>query len=335
MIVGWRSASLQVERVAAVSRLSESIARSLVLLAQKTPFKAAGGYSSRAFAAKGWADSFPQATREAGSFGDFFIFFRGQLTPELLSDKVVLDFGCGYGGRTVEYARQGHPRMAIGVEPVPAHIDLARAYAKSRDIDNVRFELCTQAEIPLPSASVDVVLSYDVLEHVADPRQSMQEIQRILTPGGRAYLVFPVYGGALAHHLDYVSRIPGIHWFFSPATLINAVNSILREDQDLVRFGTPVQPAPGRSFDGRRTVLPTLNGMTGEDFTSFAKSFETEYLYFRPLLAQRRYLGAPFRTLMQWRLPSRMRDAITTNVACILRKHAKSRDRESRVGVDN
>jgi SAM-dependent methyltransferase len=303
-----------------VGKATEAITRLLVQSAQYTPFRGTGGYSSQAFAAKGESNPYPQAAREARYFDDFFYFFQERLTRQMLADQTVLDFGCGYGGRTVEYAVQGHARKVIGVEPVLAHINLARRYAAARKVFNVQFELCTQAEIPLPSASIDIVLSYDVLEHVSDPRQSLREIERVLRPGGKAFLVFPVYDGALSHHLDYIVRVPGLHWIFEPSTLINAINSVLADDEDLSRFGTRPQPQPGLSFDGQRRVLPTLNGMTGDDFQDFARAFEVEYLHFRPLLARRKVLGAVFRALMRRRLPGRLRDAITSNVVCILHK---------------
>jgi SAM-dependent methyltransferase len=303
-----------------VGKATEAIARLLVQGAQYTPFRGTGGYSSQAFAAKGESNPYPQAAREALHFDDFLYFFQERLALQMLANQTVLDFGCGYGGRTVEYAVQGRARQVIGVEPVPAHIDLARNYAAARSISNVRFELCTQAEIPLPSASVDIVVSYDVLEHVYHPGQSLREIDRVLRPGGKVFLVFPVYDGALSHHLDYIVRIPGLHWIFEPSTLINAINSVLAQDEDLSRFGTRLQPQPALSFDGQRRVLPTLNGMTGEDFQGFVRTFDVEYLYFRPLLARRRVLGALPRALMRQRLPARLRDAITSNVVCILRK---------------
>ena len=47
------------------------------------------------------------------------------------------------------------------------------------------------------------------LEHVEDPRASAAEIRRVLRPGGLSVNIFPVYFGALSHHLDYVTTVPG------------------------------------------------------------------------------------------------------------------------------
>lgn len=49
-----------------------------------------------------------------------------------------------------------------------------------------------QAEaIPLPDASVDLVITQEVLEHVADPFKAIAEIHRVLKPGGTLYLQLP------------------------------------------------------------------------------------------------------------------------------------------------
>ncbi|CAJ1442640.1 unnamed protein product [Effrenium voratum] len=55
--------------------------------------------------------------------------------------------------------------------------------------------------IPLPSGSFDVVICTDVLEHVVHPQEAVQEIGRLLAPGGVAFLQVP-FGGAL-HNLPH------------------------------------------------------------------------------------------------------------------------------------
>lgn len=302
-------------------KLTAKIARNLILAAQYTPMRGVGGYSPEAFTTRGERHDFPQASREAATFDEFFSLFPpGLELRDALTGRDVLDFGSGYGGRTVEYALQCKPRFVWGVEPVERHVDLGNAYARSRGVGNCRFLLCTQTETPLSDESVDVVVSFDVIEHVAHPLTSLREIRRVLRPGGKAILAFPVYDGAFSHHLDYVGRLPGIHWLFSATTLIEAVNSILHEDKDMRRFGTPSQPVPGRSFDGARLVLPMLNGLDGDGFLQLLDGFTVEVLHFRPLLARHPLLGWPTRTLMRLGVKGRVRDSITRSIACVLRK---------------
>lgn len=296
--------------------MMQRAARQLMLFSQYTPFKGRGGYTAETFAQQGVTCPFPQATEEARRVDDFFDFFGKQDVRAALLDRDVLDFGSGFGGRTVEYGRIG-ARQVFGIEPFQSMIDKSTDYARQHDVGNVEFRLCTQSEIPLQSNSVDVVLSYDVLEHVRDPRQSMREIRRVLRPGGMAYLVFPVYFGALSHHLDYVSILPGLHWFFSPQTLIAAANSIIEVDR---KYGVSLQPAPERSFDGTRFVLPQLNGLGGEHLSELFQDFSVVQLHRHGLFRRRKPRGQCMAAFSHRGVPTRLQDAVTSSVSCVIQK---------------
>lgn len=305
--------------------LSERLARTLLLAAQQSRFRGVGGYSPEAFTAKHCENRFPQAAREGALYHEFFALFSPVFDAEaLIQGKVVLDFGCGYGGRTIEYARRGKAAYVYGVEPVPRHTELAQQYAGSLDVANVEFRTCGETSVPLPDRSVDVVVSYDVLEHVASPEASTAELFRVLKPAGIALLVFPLYLGMRSHHLDYLTTLPGLHWVFSADTLVRAVNSILREDADLSRFGTREQPSPGRSFDGRRSVLPMLNGLSGRHLRDLFQAFEvlsvTRHVVLRSKPGLRRLTSIGAGPLA----PMWLRDALTDSVACVLQRPSET-----------
>lgn len=201
-----------------------------------------------------------------------------RIFPELeaeLPGKDVLDFGCGYGGKTVEYAKLA--RFVAGIEPLPIHIELADGFARHIGIRNVEFRVCPEDAIPYPDESFDIVLSHDVIEHVANPEVSLAEIHRVLRPGGKAYIVFPPYAGMISHHLEYVCLLPGIHWLFSADTLVKAVN------RRLLASGSPMrqQPEPKPSWTGEGKVLPMLNGLTSAQFEKLARTFARNETTFR------------------------------------------------------
>lgn len=300
---------------------SERVARTLLLAAQQSRFRGVGGYSPEAYAARREANRFPQATREGSLYHEFFEFFQPVCDAEaLVRGKVVLDFGCGYGGRTVEYARRSGAEYVYGVEPAPLHTELAQQYALSRQVSNAEFRTCGETSVPLPDESIDVVISYDVLEHVISPVASIAELFRVLKPGGSALLVFPVYFGMRSHHLDYITSLPGLHWVFSAGTLVNAVNSILREDADLSRFGTREQPAPHNSFDGCRSVLPMLNGLSGRHLCDLFKAFTVVSARRHVVLRSKPGLRFFTSTAARAWAPMWLRDAVTDSVACVLQK---------------
>jgi SAM-dependent methyltransferase len=108
----------------------------------------------------------------------------------LRSGEVVLDLGCG-GGLDVFLAAQkvGPTGKAIGIDMTPLMIERARKAATIADHGkpqrNVEFHLATIDRLPLPDASVDVVISNCVINLAPDKRAVFREIARVLKPGGR------------------------------------------------------------------------------------------------------------------------------------------------------
>lgn len=289
------------------------LARWIIVQGQKTGHKGSGGYSEASFAAKGDHRPFPQADRERDHAHELFQLFPDFPLTDAIRDKHVLDFGSGYGGKTVEYKVRYGARRVCGVEPYAAMVEQSRRYSEARGVDGVEFEVCQQMAIPHPDQSFDIVLSHDVLEHVDDPRVSVAEIHRVLRPGGLSVNLFPVYFGAMSHHLDYVTNLPALHWVFSPRVLVRAVNAVLEANPE---FGTARQPEPRRSFDGVREVLPGLNGLSGVHLATLFAGFQTLRLRHIPIGPRGLGLGP---LANSW-LPVRLRDLITGTVACILRR---------------
>lgn len=104
----------------------------------------------------------------------------------LRAGETVVDLGCG-GGLDVFLAAQkvGPTGKAIGIDMTPAMISRARKNAEEGGFANVAFHLATIDKIPLPDASVDVVISNCVINLAPDKPAVFREIARILKPGGR------------------------------------------------------------------------------------------------------------------------------------------------------
>jgi SAM-dependent methyltransferase len=93
--------------------------------------------------------------------------------------KVVLDIACGEG-----YGSALIGGVASQVTGVDIAGDAVRHAAASYRTDNVSFAVGECADIPLADASVDVVVSFETLEHVADQNKFLREIKRVLRPEG-------------------------------------------------------------------------------------------------------------------------------------------------------
>jgi SAM-dependent methyltransferase len=105
---------------------------------------------------------------------------------ELQPGEVVLDLGSGGGIDCFLAARQVGPEgRAIGLDMTPEMIKLARSNAKKVEATNTDFRYGEMEDIPLPDASVDVVVSNCVINLSPDKDAVFAEIYRVLRPGGR------------------------------------------------------------------------------------------------------------------------------------------------------
>ena len=97
--------------------------------------------------------------------------------------KKVVVIGCGPMPQAIKLLRERNHNV-IGVEPVASFVESAREYLGSRDSV---LEGAAEA-IPLPDCSQQIVFCYSVLEHVVSPSKSLDEMFRVLAPGGIAIL---------------------------------------------------------------------------------------------------------------------------------------------------
>jgi arsenite methyltransferase len=105
---------------------------------------------------------------------------------ELREGEVVLDLGSGGGIDVLLSARRvGASGRAIGLDMTDEMLELARANARQAGVDNVEFLKGHIETVPLPDASVDVVISNCVVNLAADKEAVFTEIARVLRPGGR------------------------------------------------------------------------------------------------------------------------------------------------------
>ena len=105
---------------------------------------------------------------------------------DLHPGETVLDLGSGAGADVLISARRVAPGgRAIGLDMTDEMLALARANASEAGVDNADFVKGYIEEIPLPDASVDVVISNCVINLSADKARVLAEVARVLRPGGR------------------------------------------------------------------------------------------------------------------------------------------------------
>ncbi|MFY9570682.1 MAG: class I SAM-dependent methyltransferase [Blastocatellia bacterium] len=131
---------------------------------------------------------------------------KKQLEPSRdLHGKRILEIGCGRGGFACWLATQSwHPSEIIAADFATAAITKARTYAATQKIEQINWEVNDIQCISHPNDSFDTVISCETIEHVPNPRKALQELARVLKPGGRLFLTTPNYLGVLGLYRLYL-----------------------------------------------------------------------------------------------------------------------------------
>jgi arsenite methyltransferase len=105
---------------------------------------------------------------------------------QLNEGETVLDLGSGGGIDVLLSAQRVAPNgRAYGLDMTDEMLELARRNQREAGVENVEFLRGTIEEIPLPDASVDVIISNCVINLSADKGDVFREAARVLRPGGR------------------------------------------------------------------------------------------------------------------------------------------------------
>ncbi len=197
----------------------------------------------------------------------FFAHFR----PAELTGKDVLDFGCGSGTLTLLAAEAGAASV-IGVDLNPALIAQARElYAPG---SQTRFLLAEDSKrIELPDDSVDVILCFDVLEHILDYREIIAEWRRVLRAGGRVFIWWVPWRNPYGHHIESLVPLPWAHILFSERTLIAVCARIYDLPEFAPRWWDQDEHRRKKTNKWRSLErLPDLNRLTIGEFETVCRN---------------------------------------------------------------
>jgi len=146
--------------------------------------------------------------------------FCDLVRPTLTADRQqrILVAGCGPAHEAL------HIRQDLGIPVIGVDIEPLWDPACGTGVDDFELSVHSVLDLPFPDNSFDIVFYHHVIEHVSDPVRSLEELHRVLVPGGMIYVGCPNrhravgyiggYGATTAEKLrwnwaDYKTRFKG------------------------------------------------------------------------------------------------------------------------------
>ena len=130
--------------------------------------------------------------RDADREAAFFLPF---LKPRM----TLLDAGCGPGSITCGLATHVAPGEVVGIDLDSTRIETASRDRHHAGIENISYQVADVTNLTFEDGHFDAVFANGLIEHLTDPGVGLQELLRVLKPGGVIGVRRPDWGVALLH----------------------------------------------------------------------------------------------------------------------------------------
>ena len=159
----------------------------------------------------------------------------------LMPPMVIADLGAGEGAFALLLAQRA--AKVIAVDTSAKMIEVGRDQALRHGIENVEFRLGDMEELPIDSASVDIVFFSQSLHHALHPERAVTEAARILKPSGRIVIL-----DLVKHRFEEARELYADEWlgFSEPeleamlekAGFLNVQTSVVHKEPETPQFQT-------------------------------------------------------------------------------------------------
>jgi len=144
------------------------------------------------------ADQCLDIAREHGLITPSWLGVRCREVTDMLAPlpgESVLDVGCSVG-MVLNSMNAIYGTSGVGIDFSRAAVGAASAYNPCGN----DYYVADALKLPIKDAAFDIVVSYGVIEHVSDPVRMVQEIARVLKPGGRVLIYTPCRNDTWSWH---------------------------------------------------------------------------------------------------------------------------------------
>ena len=206
-------------------------------------------------------------------------FARYAFAARLARGKRVLDMGCGAGYGSAELAK--HASKVTGLDVSSEAVSYAREHFPA---GNVEFLESSAAAVPCPDQCFDLIVAFEVIEHLAEWRRLLEEARRLMAPGGQFIVSTPnkSYYQATravsgpnpyhAHEFEFDEFREALAEFFPHTTLFfenhsdgivfQAIGSTAATAADLLMEVSAPDPAKAHFFIAVCAMMPLMGAPT-------------------------------------------------------------------------
>jgi demethylmenaquinone methyltransferase/2-methoxy-6-polyprenyl-1,4-benzoquinol methylase len=165
---------------------------------------------------------------------------------KLGGDETALDLACGTGDITFALAERLTAGQAVGLDITEGMLRIAEQKRSERNIANVAFHRADIMSMPFETESFDCVTCGYALRNVPDVARALEEIKRVLRPGGRFLSLDFAHPGNKIYRWLYLRYL---------AAVGSALGFILHGDPDTYRY----IPESLKLYPGQRGVRELMN----------------------------------------------------------------------------
>jgi len=109
----------------------------------------------------------------------------GGISVDVDDGAKVLDVGCGVGGTSRYLAKKMPNAEVTGITLSPNQVKRATELAEEQNVPNAKFTVMNALEMDFPDNSFDIVWACESGEHMPDKEAYINEMMRVLKPGGK------------------------------------------------------------------------------------------------------------------------------------------------------